>query len=179
MSACQTRKYSDMDFLDFLRPGENDVRAFAESRQNRPGCVPITSRRDMMRDPRYPGILQAIGNQLHATDRLAAARGLALTDSNIRPLRIRAINEAKRKASKADASACPEKDRLLVEAQRELAAPRAGTVEERDLPDGSAGRRPLPADDWIAALEAIKESCAVRQDVSRGRTPSWSSCANS
>jgi hypothetical protein len=44
---------------------------------------------------------------------------------------------------------------------------RASIVEERDRPDGSLERRPLPAADWIAALEAIKESCAVRT----GREP--------
>jgi hypothetical protein len=120
------------------------------------------SRRNTMRDPRYSGILHAIETQLHATDRLAASRGLALTDSNIRSLLVRAINEARGKSAKVDTTSSSDKDRFLVEAQRELAAVRAGIVEERDLPDGSVERRPLPAADWIAALEAIKDSCAVR-----------------
>ncbi|MBI4624787.1 MAG: hypothetical protein HY736_16415 [Verrucomicrobia bacterium] len=52
------------------------------------------SRRDTMRDPCYSGILLEIGRKLHEADRLAVARGLALTHSNIRSLLVRAINEA-------------------------------------------------------------------------------------
>jgi hypothetical protein len=33
LSVCQTCKYMGIDFLDFLRSGEKDVHAFAESRQ--------------------------------------------------------------------------------------------------------------------------------------------------
>lgn len=125
------------------------------------------NRHDTMRNPRYSGILLAIERQLHATDRLAATRGLVLTDSNIRSLLVRATNEAKGKEAKADAPASSDKDRFLAEAQRELTAVRATIFEERDQPDGSTERRPLPAADWIAALEAIKDSCAVRT----GREP--------
>ncbi len=125
------------------------------------------SRHDTMRDPRFSGILYAIESQLHATDRLAATRGLALTDSNVRSLLVRAGNEAKGKSPKADTPASSEKDRFLAEAQRELTAVRATIFEERDRLDGSVERRPLPAADWIAALEAIKDSCAVRT----GREP--------
>lgn len=35
LSVCQTCKYMGVDFLDFLRSGEKDVHAFAESRQGR------------------------------------------------------------------------------------------------------------------------------------------------
>jgi predicted RecB family nuclease len=35
LSACQTGKYSGLDFLDFLRSGEKDIHAFAESRRGR------------------------------------------------------------------------------------------------------------------------------------------------
>ena len=35
LSVCQTCKYSGLDFLDFLRSGEKDIHAFAESRGNR------------------------------------------------------------------------------------------------------------------------------------------------
>jgi hypothetical protein len=40
LSVCQTCKYMGVDFLDFLRSGEKDVHAFAESqrgRKRRPG----------------------------------------------------------------------------------------------------------------------------------------------
>ena len=32
---CQTCKYMGVDFLDFLRSGEKDIHAFAESRRGR------------------------------------------------------------------------------------------------------------------------------------------------
>jgi len=35
LSVCQTCKYMGVDFLDFLRSGEKDIRAFAESRRGR------------------------------------------------------------------------------------------------------------------------------------------------
>ncbi len=35
LSVCQTCKYMDVDFLDFLRSGEKDIHAFAESRRRR------------------------------------------------------------------------------------------------------------------------------------------------
>ena len=35
VSECQTSKYMGIDFLDFLRLGEKDIRAFADSRRGR------------------------------------------------------------------------------------------------------------------------------------------------
>lgn len=35
LSVCQTCKYMGVDFLDFLRSGETDIHAFAESRRGR------------------------------------------------------------------------------------------------------------------------------------------------
>ena len=35
LSLCQTCKYMGVDFLDFLRPGEKDIHAFAGSRRGR------------------------------------------------------------------------------------------------------------------------------------------------
>ena len=35
LSVCQTCKYMGVDFLDFLRSGEKDIHAFAESRRGR------------------------------------------------------------------------------------------------------------------------------------------------
>jgi len=35
LSVCQTCKYTGVDFLDFLRSGEKDIRAFAQSRRGR------------------------------------------------------------------------------------------------------------------------------------------------
>ena len=125
------------------------------------------SQRDTMRDPRYSGILLEIERKLHEADCLAVARGLTLTDSNIRSLLIRAINDAKGKVAKSAENAASDKDRFLAEALQQLAAVRVAIVEERDQPDGSVQRRLLPAADWIASLEAIKDSCAVRT----GRKP--------
>jgi hypothetical protein len=115
-----------------------------------------------MRDPRYAGILHAIERKLYEADRLAGARGLTLTDSNIRSLLVRAINQAKGKTAKDAEVARSDKDRFLAEALQQLVAVRAVIVEERDGPDGMVERCSLPAADWIAALEAIKDSCAVR-----------------
>jgi hypothetical protein len=45
LSVCQTCKYMGVDFLDFLRSGERDIHAFAESRGNRrrrPRAAPLT-----------------------------------------------------------------------------------------------------------------------------------------
>jgi hypothetical protein len=33
LGVCQTRKYMGVDFLDFLRSGEKDIHAFADSRR--------------------------------------------------------------------------------------------------------------------------------------------------
>ena len=120
-----------------------------------------------MRDPRYAGILLEIERKLHEADGLAVARGLTLTDSNIRSLLVRAINDAKGKTAKSAENASSDKDRFLAEVLQQLAAVRAAIVEERDQPDGSPQQCPLPAADWIASLEAIKDSCAVRT----GREP--------
>jgi hypothetical protein len=35
LSICQTCKYMGVDFLDFLRSGEKDIRSFAESQRGR------------------------------------------------------------------------------------------------------------------------------------------------
>lgn len=120
------------------------------------------SQRDTMRDPRYAVILLEIERKLHEANRLASARGLLLTDSNIRSLLVRAVNEAKGKVAKSAETAASGKDRFLAEAQQQLAAVRAAIVEESEQPDGSVQEKPLPTADWIAALEAIKDSCAVR-----------------
>ena len=55
------------------------------------------SRNDAMRDPFYAPILFAIERKLLEADRLAASRGIALTNSAIRSLLVRAINEAQGK----------------------------------------------------------------------------------
>lgn len=125
------------------------------------------SRNDTMRDPRYAPILLQIERCLHDTDKLAGTRGLTLTDSNIRSLLVRAVNEAKGKTAKSVETAMSDKDRFLAEALLQLAAVRSAIGEAQDQPDGSVQRRPLPAADWIAALEAIKDSCALRT----GREP--------
>ena len=38
LSICQTCKYKEVDFLDFLRSGERDVEAFANSKRRRSRC---------------------------------------------------------------------------------------------------------------------------------------------
>ena len=115
-----------------------------------------------MRDPRYSGILYSIECKLHDADRLAATRGVSLTDSNIRSALVRAVNEAKGKPPKPPEGAASDKDRFLYEVSRELAAVRATIAVETTQSSGSVERSPLPAADWILALEAIKDSCETR-----------------
>jgi hypothetical protein len=120
------------------------------------------SNRDTMRDSRFSDILLAIECKLEEVDRFAQARGLNLTDSNIRSLLVRASNEAKSKKAKPMDDTASEKDRLLNDALQQLVAVRDAIVEEEELPDGTVQTRPLPTAVWIASLEAIKDSCAVR-----------------
>jgi hypothetical protein len=127
------------------------------------GIAEIMSRRDTMRDPFFSGILLEIERTLHQADRLSTARGLTLTDSNVRSLLVRAINEAKGKTAKSSAGAVASaKDLFLAEALQQLALVRAAIVEAVAQDDGLVAHVPLPAADWIASLEAIKDSCAIR-----------------
>lgn len=119
-------------------------------------------RKDLMTDPRYAGILFEIERLLNEADSLASARGVPLTDSNIRSLLVRAINEAKGKVSKVTDGAMSDKDRFLAEALQRLGMVRAAIVVEEEMPDGTVQQRPFPASEWIASLEAIKDSCALR-----------------
>ena len=45
LSVCQTCKYMGVDFLDFLRSGEKDIHAFAESRRGRRRRSPTANRK--------------------------------------------------------------------------------------------------------------------------------------
>ena len=124
------------------------------------------SRNDAMRDPFYAPILFAIERKLFEADRLAASRGIALTDSAIRSLLVRAINEAQGKTAKSAPGSSP-KDRFLLEALAQLASVRAAIeVADADTeltPKGvSAETKSLSAAEWIIALDAVKSSCALR-----------------
>jgi hypothetical protein len=50
LSVCQTCKYMGVDFLDFLRSGENDIHAFAESRRGRRRQPPTSQPTDLPAD---------------------------------------------------------------------------------------------------------------------------------
>ena len=64
LSVCQTCKYMGVDFLDFLRSGEKDVHAFAESRRRRKPAHQSTAPAVFPADPRTP----AIGSSRIASD---------------------------------------------------------------------------------------------------------------
>lgn len=100
---------------------------------------------------------------LHETDRQAKAEGVALTDSAMRSLLVRAINEARGKPAKTAPSSA--RDRGLADTLRRLAEVRASlrvvVGEEAGEPIGSEGD-PLPTAEWIHALQAVKESCEAR-----------------
>ena len=137
------------------------------------------SRRDMMRDPRYAGILLEIERKLHEADRLADARGLTLTDSNIRSLLVRAINDAKGKTAKSAEAAGSDKDRYLAEALLQLAAVR--TVLSRNGPDPTAGSSAVRCRRQIGLpdLRRSKTPARCARAGSRVRGVTWSSCAAS
>jgi hypothetical protein len=54
LSVCQTCKYMGVDFLDFLRSGEKDIHAFADSRRGRRGRTQ-TSQPDGLSVDAIPG----------------------------------------------------------------------------------------------------------------------------
>ena len=52
LSVCQTCKYMGVDFLDFLRSGEKDIHAFAESRRGRRRRSPASEPKALPADAR-------------------------------------------------------------------------------------------------------------------------------
>ena len=130
------------------------------------------SRNDSMRDPFYVPILFAIESKLLEADRLAASRGIVLTDSAIRSLLVRAINQAQGKPAKTAPGSSP-KDQFLHEALGQLALVRAACEvadEDTELtPEGvPVETQSLTAADWIFALDAVKSSCAFRTTSAPG-----------
>jgi hypothetical protein len=53
LSVCQTCKYSDLDFLDFLRSGQTDIQAFAKKQPNlrRANCNPLNEGEHLRTSP--------------------------------------------------------------------------------------------------------------------------------
>jgi hypothetical protein len=130
------------------------------------------SRNDAMRDPFYAPILYSIERKLFEADRLAALRGIVLTDSAIRSLLVRAINEAQGKPAKTAPGSSP-KDQFLHEAFGQLALVRAAIEvadEDTELTSEGVPAAPqsLPAAEWIVALETVKSSCALRTTSAPG-----------
>lgn len=117
---------------------------------------------DLMKDPFYAGILFAIESKIHEGDRLAASRGITLTDSNIRSLLIKTIHAAGGKLPQSIPASAGAKDQFLEEFLHQLIAAKNSVVEGQEMLDGTLEESPLPSTDWIKALEAAKESCAIR-----------------
>jgi len=117
---------------------------------------------DLMKDPFYAGILFAIESKIHEGDRLAVSRGITLTDSNIRSLLIKTIQAAGGKLPQPVPDSAGTKDQFLAEFLHQMIAAKDSVMERQELPDGTSEEIPLPCSDWIKALEAAKESCAIR-----------------
>ena len=117
---------------------------------------------DLMKDPFYAGILFAIESKIHEGDRLAASRGITLTDSNIRSLLIKTIKTAGGKLTQSVPASAGAKDQFLGEFLHQLVTAKNSVAERQKMPDGTPEERPIPSTDWIKALEATKESCAIR-----------------
>lgn len=121
------------------------------------------ARNDAMRDPFLAPVLLRIETVLHETDREAQGHGLTLTDSAVRSVVVRAVNEARGKPAKV--AAVSPKDRLLADAVARLAAMRTDLLVVEDG-GGQAERvetaAPLSVADWLLALDAVKQSCETR-----------------
>jgi len=98
---------------------------------------------------------------LHQSDSSANELGLRLTDSNIRSLLVRALNEAKGKSVQSVEASASEKDQFLPEALSDLISLRSAMLTQLEQSDDSMTTSILPISDWIALQETIKDSCAL------------------
>ncbi len=122
---------------------------------------------DLMKDPFYAGILFEIERKLDEADRLASARGLRLTDSQVRSALVKAVNTARGRPPATASAPAGEKERLLLDLGAQLESVRANIFVQQLRPDGVAEEVPLPTADWVKALEAVRKSCELRS----GREP--------
>jgi hypothetical protein len=116
-----------------------------------------------LKDPFYAQIIYMVEEKLHESDKLAATRGITLSDSAIRSALVRAMNEAEGKQSKTPPGPSP-KDQFLAELVAQLAILRSciDVASNEDDAKDESKLEPLPRADWIIVLDAIKESCAIR-----------------
>jgi hypothetical protein len=117
---------------------------------------------DVMKDSFYAPILLEIENKIHEGDRLAAARGIYLTDSNIRSLLLKASHAAKGKKPKPVPESASAKDKFLAEFLDQLIDLQNSIFVAESPVEGTVDEQPLPVADWIRALACIKDSCGIR-----------------
>ena len=117
---------------------------------------------DLMKDPFYASILFAIESNIDELERLAAAQGILLTDSNVRSLLVKAIHAANGKPPKSIQGPVGAKEKFVAGKLLELIAVKESLAEQNGFPDGSIKKNPISQADWIKSLEAVKESCAIR-----------------
>ena len=126
-------------------------------------------RDDTMKDPFYAQIMFEVESQIFEADRRATQKGFTLSDSNVRSVLVKAINLAGGKQPKQGAPSAPEsKDQLLGELLQALVAAKDTLLEADERPDGTEIEIPLGTADWIKALKAVKDSCALRMNGTPG-----------
>lgn len=124
---------------------------------------------DAMQDPFYANILYVIETKLHEGDLLATTRGLKLTDSAVRSALVKASHVAKGHPSVPASANASAKDKFLGELVEQLGRVRAGIRVQTSRPDGSGTEEaPLPAKDWLIALECVRDSCELRSNGQPG-----------
>ncbi len=120
---------------------------------------------DLMTDSRFANHLFRIESVFAATDIHAAREGMVLSDSAIRSLLVKAINEAGGKGAKAPAGKLSAKESLLAEALASLIGvrPLLKNVVEKDGKLVETDE-PISREIWVGLLETLKLSVETRGD---------------
>lgn len=124
------------------------------------------SKIDAMRDPLYAQILFAVESALADVDRAAREAGFTMTDSAIRSVLVRALKEARGKSTQPLGDSG--RERWMREAASSLVQARGQFRVAKGDDEDFENADPLPARDWITALEAARESCVNRTGLEPG-----------
>lgn len=122
----------------------------------------------LMQDPFYAQILFAIERRIQLADVAAAKRGVVFTDSLVRSALVQAANTAKGRPPAPVPATAPAKERLPAELAAEILQARNDLQIVEPAADGSEAVKPLPTNEWVDSLQAVRESCALRGDGQAG-----------
>jgi hypothetical protein len=117
------------------------------------------SKLDLMKDPFYAQLMFVIEGAICNADKDAQAKGVRLTDSNIKS----ALNIARRMTPErrliAPAEPPSNREEIVEELARSVAANRELFLEET----GDGARTPVSQVDWVKAISAVEASLKVRR----------------